>query len=94
MKITETKEGSVLEIFVKPRSKEFGIIIEDNEIVVFCREEPVRGKVNKEIIKEFSRLFQKKVELVSGFSSKQKKLIVKDADKSETEHVLLRRALH
>lgn len=41
MKITETKEGAIMEIFVKPKSRDFKIMIEADEIVVFCREEPV-----------------------------------------------------
>ncbi len=90
MKIDETKYGVILEVSVKPRSKEFKILAEENEIVVFCREEPVRGKVNKELIKKLSKFFHKEVELISGFTSKQKKLLIKDAEKSEVERVLLR----
>lgn len=89
MKIQKTKQGVILEVYVKPGSKEFKIVAEGDEIIVFCREEPVRGKVNKELIKQLSRLFHKKVKLVSGFTSKQKKVLVKDAEKSEVEHALL-----
>jgi len=91
MKIQKTKQGVILEIHVKPRSKEFKIVVEGDEIMVFCKEEPVKGKVNKELIKQFSRLFHKNVKLVSGFTSKQKKVLIKDAEKSEVEHALLRR---
>jgi hypothetical protein len=91
MKIRETNQGVILEVYVKPRSKDFRIITDDDEIVVFCKEEPVKGKVNKEIIKEFSRLFHKNVKLVSGFTSKQKRLLIEDVEKSEVERGLLRR---
>jgi uncharacterized protein (TIGR00251 family) len=91
MKIQKTKQGVILEVYVKPRSKEFKIVAEGEEIMVFCIEEPVRGKVNKELIKQFSRLFHKNVKLVSGFTSKQKKVLIKDAEKSEVAHVLLRK---
>ena len=91
MKIQKTEQGVILEIHVKPRSKEFKIAVEGDEIMVFCKEEPVKGKVNKELIKQFSRLFHKNVKLVSGFTSKQKKVLIKDAGKSEVEHALLRR---
>lgn len=59
--------------------------MENGEIVVHCREEPVKGKVNKELVKEFSRLFHKRVELISGFTSKQKVLLIRDADRKEVE---------
>ena len=77
-----------MEIFVKPKSRDFKIMIEADEIVVFCREEPVEGKVNKEIIKELSKLFHRKVELVSGFSSRQKRLLIVEAKKNKVEQAL------
>jgi uncharacterized protein (TIGR00251 family) len=89
MKIQKTEQGVILEVYVNPRSKEFKITAEGEEIIVFCKEEPVRGKVNKELIKQLSRLFHKNVKLVSGFTSKQKKVLVKNAEKSEVEHALL-----
>jgi uncharacterized protein (TIGR00251 family) len=91
MKIIETKEGSVLEVCVKPNSKEFKIVVEGDEIIVFCREEPVKGKVNKELTKEFSRLFHKEVELVSGFTSRQKRVLIRGVGRSDVAHILLHR---
>lgn len=91
MRINEVKAGVILDVNVKPNSKEFKIVVEGDEIVVFCVEEPVKGKVNKELVKEFSRLFHSKVELVSGFTSKQKKLLIRGFRKSEAERILLHR---
>lgn len=91
MRINEVKDGVILEVNVKPNSKEFKIVVEGDEIVVFCVEAPVKGKVNKELVKEFSRLFHSKVELVSGFTSKQKKLLIRGFRKSEVERILLRK---
>ena len=70
--IRETKEGVILEVYVKPKSKKFEIVVENGEIIVYCREEPVKGKVNRELIKELSKIFGRKVEFVSGFTSKSK----------------------
>lgn len=88
MKVTETKEGCVLEILVKPRCKAFKVVVEGDDIIVLCREEPAKGKVNREIIKELSKLFHKRVELVSGFSSRQKRLLVRGIGKNEVELAL------
>lgn len=74
-----------MEVAVKPRSRSFKVTIDGENIVVFCTEEPVKGRVNKEIVKELSRLFHRQVELVSGFSSREKKLLVRDITKSEIE---------
>ncbi len=55
---------------------------------VHCTEEPVKGKVNKEIIKEFTKLLHAKVELASGFTSKQKQFFVKGMGKQRAEQLL------
>lgn len=88
MKIIETKQGCIVDVSVKPRSREFKVELEAGEIVIRSTEEPVGGKVNKELINELSRLFERQVELVSGFASKDKKLLVKGARKSEVEDSL------
>ncbi len=88
MNVSETKGGAVIEVFVKPSSPKFEIAIDDEAIVVFCTEQPVKGKVNKELMKEFSKLFRVKVEIVSGFTSKQKRLLIKGVAKSEVEQLL------
>ena len=88
MKLTETKDGTIIEVFVKPNSQKFEVSIEDDEIIVRCTEEPVKGKVNKEIMKELTKLFRTKVELVSGATSRQKQLLVKGIGKNEVERLL------
>ena len=88
MKITETKEGAIVEIFVKPNSPKFGVAFDGHEILAFCTEEPVKGKVNKELVKELSRLFHTKVELVSGLTSRQKQLLIRGIKKDEIGSLL------
>ena len=90
MKTRETGNGLILDVYVKPRSREFKIYVEGDDIVVHCVEEPVEGRVNKELVKKLSRLFGGRVEVVSGFSSKQKRLLVRDVDKGEVERALRR----
>lgn len=90
VKIKETEKGLILDVYVKPRSKEFKIVVEGDDITIHCSEEPVEGRVNKELVKKLSRFFGKRVELVSGSSSKQKRLLVKDAEKSDIERALTR----
>jgi uncharacterized protein (TIGR00251 family) len=88
MSIIETKDGTIFTIFVKPNAGKFKIEFEGDEIVVYSTEEPVRGKVNKEIIKEFSKLLHSKVELASGFTSKEEQLFVKGIGKEQAEKLL------
>ena len=88
MKLRKTTQGTVIDIYVKPNSRQFQVRIEDDELVISCREEPVKGKVNRELIQELSRLFKRRLEIVSGFSSRQKKVLITDISVEEVDDIL------
>jgi uncharacterized protein (TIGR00251 family) len=88
MKLQETAQGVVLDVHVKPKSKKFRVEVDGNAVVVSCREGPVKGKVNRELLKQFSRLFGRKVELVSGFTSRQKRFLVSGIGAEEVKRIL------
>jgi hypothetical protein len=87
MKMLKTKDGIILEVHVKPRARNFRIQTND-ELVIFCKQPPVEGKANKELIRKLSKIFKRKVEVVSGFHSKTKKIFIKDAAEEEVLKVL------
>ncbi len=89
MKLLKTADGVVLDLHVKPNSKKFQLEFEGDELVVLCREAPVKGKVNKELLKKLSRVFNRQVEIVSGFTSRQKKLLVRDIEAEEVKRILV-----
>jgi len=89
MKLKETAQGVVLDVHVKPGSKEFRLQLEEDELVVLCREAPVKGKVNKELLKQFSWLFRRKVELVSGSTSRRKRFLISDIEAEEVNRILV-----
>ena len=88
MKITQSKNGIIIEVSVKPKSPKFEILLEEDELIVRCTEEPFKGKVNKELLKTLTRLFHTNVELVSGATSKQKRLLLINIEKSAAERLL------
>jgi uncharacterized protein (TIGR00251 family) len=88
MSITDSKDGVILKIFVKPNSPKFSVQFDGEEILIHATEEPVKGKVNKEIIKELTKLFHAQVEITSGATSKQKQLYVKGLTKKQAEELL------
>lgn len=87
MKLMQTSNGVVLEIRVKPRSDRFEIQRND-EVIVFCKDAPVKGRVNRTVEKELSRLFKSKAAIVSGFSSRKKRVLIENASIEEVERVL------
>lgn len=93
MKLLKTSQGTVLDVHVKPNSSEFRIKIENDELVVFCRETPEKGKVNKEMLKELSRLFKKRAEILSGFTSRQKRILIRDTVVEEINNILSKQEL-
>jgi uncharacterized protein (TIGR00251 family) len=88
MKLQETAQGVVLDVHVKPKSKKFRVEVDGDEVVVSCREAPVKGKVNRELLKQLSRLFNRRVELVSGFTSRQKRFLISDIGAEEAHRIL------
>ena len=88
MKFQETAQGVVLDVQVKPKSKKFRVEVDGDEAVVSCREAPVKDKVNKELLKQLSRLFGCKVELVSGITSRQKRFLITLMETEEVNRIL------
>jgi len=88
MNVKDTEDGAVIEVFVKPKSQKFEVLLEGDEVIVRCTEEPVKGKVNKELLKALSKFFHTNVELVSGATSRQKRLLLKGIEKSDVERLL------
>jgi uncharacterized protein (TIGR00251 family) len=89
VKLIEHRNGTIVEVFVKPNSTRFEIAAEEDEIVVRCTNEPVKGKVNKELVKELSRFFHAPIEIISGSTSRKKLILIKDVKMCEVENFLL-----
>lgn len=88
MKMTQTTEGILIKAIVKPRSNNFKIEQEENNLLIYCRNPPEKGKTNKELMKELPKLFGHEVFIVSGLTRKEKIILVKGA-KSEELKLLL-----
>jgi uncharacterized protein (TIGR00251 family) len=88
LELRQVSDGVIVPVFVKPHSKQFQLKVEGDLLVALCRETPVKGKVNKELIKELSRIFKKRVEIVAGFTSKQKKILITDINIDEANSIL------
>ena len=88
LELLKVSDGVVFAVFVKPNSKQFQLKVEGDELVVLCRESPVKGRVNKEFINELSRIFKRRVEIIAGFTSRQKKVLIKGISTDEVNAIL------
>ena len=86
--LRKVSNGVVILVSVKPNSKQFQLKIDGDELTVLCRESPVKGRVNKELIKEFSRIFKRRVEIVAGLTSKRKKILIENISADEANAAL------
>ena len=88
MKVNESKGGLIVDIFVKPNCTRFGLKIDEEELTVCSTEEPTKGRVNREIVKELTKLLGHRVQIVSGLTSRQKKILVENYAKEDLEKFL------
>ena len=88
MSIKENKNGTTITIYVKPNQASFKVEFDLDEIIVYSTETPERGKVNKEILKEFSKLLSTKVDLVNGATSRKKQIFARGLTKEKVEQLL------
>jgi uncharacterized protein len=89
--ITQTKDGVLLTIEVSPKSDKF-MISGYNEwreaVEVKIKSVPQKGKANKEIINEFSKITKATVEILSGHKSHHKTLKIYGVDENELLKIL------
>lgn len=83
---TQIKDGVLLNVEVSTKSDKF-TISGYNEwrktVEIRIKAVPQKGRANKEIINEFSRLTGKKVEISSGLKSHHKVLKIYDAEEKD-----------
>jgi uncharacterized protein (TIGR00251 family) len=89
--VKEIDEGILVEIEVSTKSNKFEIAGYNNwreRIEIRIKSPPLKGKANKEIINEFSKLTKKDVKIASGHKSRQKTLKIFKMSKEEFLNIL------
>ncbi|MGF7119000.1 DUF167 family protein [Methanobacterium oryzae] len=83
--IKEVQDGILVDIEVSPKSKIFKITGYNEwreRIEIRLKSPPLKGKANKEIVNEFSKLTKSDVEIISGLKSHHKTLKINNISKS------------
>ena len=86
--LKETKEGTLLFIYVQPKAKKNAIEGIDEwrgRLKVKIKAPPIEGKANKEVVKFFSKLLDAEVAIVKGETSREKDLLVKGLSAEEVK---------
>lgn len=83
MILKETNEGLIIEVTVKPRSKNSKIEFIDNKLIFFSKNQPIKGRVNKELVRALSNFSGVKLRILSGFKSNNKILLLEKVDKNK-----------
>lgn len=89
--VKEIEEGVLVDVEVSPNSDKFIISGYDewrNEIQVKIKSIPQKGKANREIIKEFTKLTGSHIEIASGHKSQHKTLKIFDLSKQSFLDIL------
>ncbi len=81
MKIGESEKGLILNIKIKPKSREFKLDLEKS--ILYIKSSPFKGEANKEIIKGLKGIFGKEIEIIKGFKSREKLILIKDMSLEE-----------
>jgi uncharacterized protein (TIGR00251 family) len=79
----------IIEITVAPNSPKFSVSQKNGRLKVALTSEPERNRANIELMQNLSRLLGKNVRIVSGLTSKRKKLAV-DISEGEWQAFLAR----
>lgn len=87
--IRQTEKGVIIKVRVKPNAKSFGFAIKDGHLIIEVASHPRRGRANLEVVKGLKKVFGKDAEIVKGFKSREKVILVKGMNTDEINRFLL-----
>ena len=79
----QNEKEILLKVRIKPNSKKFALSKKDGQLILEVTSPPKEGKANLEILKGLKRLLGKDVEIVKGFKSREKLILIKGLKKEE-----------
>jgi uncharacterized protein (TIGR00251 family) len=90
--IKETEGGILVDIEVSANASNFEIYGYNSwreRLEIRIKAIPQKGKANKEIIKEMSKLTKMDVEIISGIKSHQKTLLIKKLSRDDFINIIV-----
>ena len=77
--LAETTQGTLIQVQVVPRSKNFAVIgFEEwsQALKVRLKAKPEKGKANQELVENLQKTFNARVEIIAGKKGSKKRLLV------------------
>ena len=81
--IKQTENGVLIEVRIKPNSKRFALSKKGGQLILEVTSPPREGKANLEIVKGLKRLLRRDVEMVRGFKTRDKVILIKNFRKED-----------
>ena len=76
MKLKTFKIGGIIDIKVKPNSSKSELYFSNELNIAYLKSVPIENKANEELIKLFKKEYKTKIEIISGHTSKNKRIKV------------------
>ncbi len=79
--LTESKEGIIINLYVKPGSNKEALVLEGDELVFYTTEIPEKGRANAALIRFLSKVVGlpvSKIDIIYGLKDRTKRVLVKD----------------
>ncbi|TFG19862.1 MAG: YggU family protein [Promethearchaeota archaeon] len=87
---TEKNDSIIMEVYVKPNSKEEKLEWDENTFILQLTASPVKGKANKAIIQflsNFFRISKNQISIISGLKSKSKKILICELNQDQKNRI-------
>ena len=75
MLIEENEKGSIINLYVKINDS-FKLELIGDELMIFCKSPREKNKINIEIIRHFTKLFNTSIIIKSGLRSRNKRILI------------------
>ncbi len=86
--LSSSSRGTLVRVKIRPRSRSFKITPAVDHILVECKNPPEKGKANREVLKELSRLLHHRAQIVSGHRSRTKVVFIELMEPEEVREIL------
>lgn len=79
----ETSKGIIINIYVKPNSAIEQLALENDDLIYYTKEPPIKGRANAALIRFLSKvlgLSVSRIDIIYGTRKRSKRVLIRDID--------------